>query len=179
MNKNIDIKNIKVAKRYSHALAQSADKDIDEILENLKSINEVIFENQDLRTFFLHPVISLKDKKETLKSALQDKVNILTLNFIKTLLDENRFGIFKTIYELFKKEADKKKNKQEVEIISAVDINEKSKKMLEEKLKTKLNKDVVLNYSKNQDILGGFIIKIEDKVIDLSLKTKFETLTKY
>ncbi len=179
MNKNIDIKNIKVAKRYSHALAQSADKDIDEILENLKSINEVIFENQDLRTFFLHPVISLKDKKETLKSALQDKVNILTLNFIKTLLDENRFGIFKTIYELFKKEADKIKNKQEVEIISAVDINEKSKKMLEEKLKTKLNKDVVLNYSKNQDILGGFIIKIEDKVIDLSLKTKFETLTKY
>ncbi len=179
MNKNIDIKNIKVAKRYSHALAQSADKDIDEILENLKSINEVIFENQDLRTFFLHPVISLKDKKETLKSALQDKVNILTLNFIETLLDENRFKIFKTIYELFKKEADKIKNKQEVEIISAVDINEKSKKMLEEKLKTKLNKDVVLNYSKNQDILGGFIIKIEDKVIDLSLKTKFETLTKY
>ena len=179
MNKNIDIKNIKVAKRYSHALAQSADKDIDEILENLKSINEVIFENQDLRTFFLHPIISLKDKKETLKSALQDKVNILTLNFIETLLDENRFGIFKTIYELFKKEADKIKNKQEVEIISAVDINEKSKKMLEEKLKTKLNKDVVLNYSKNQDILGGFIIKIEDKVIDLSLKTKFETLTKY
>ena len=179
MNKNIDIKNIKVAKRYSHALAQSADKDIDEILENLKSINEVIFENQDLRTFFLHPVISLKDKKETLKSALQDKVNILTLNFIETLLDENRFGIFKTIYELFKKEADKIKNKQEVEIISAVDINKKSKKMLEEKLKTKLNKDVVLNYSKNQDILGGFIIKIEDKVIDLSLKTKFETLTKY
>ena len=179
MNKHIDIKNIKVAKRYSHALAQSADKDIDEILENLKSINEVIFENQDLRTFFLHPIISLKDKKETLKSALQDKVNILTLNFIETLLDENRFGIFKTIYELFKKEADKIKNKQEVEIISAVDINEKSKKMLEEKLKTKLNKDVVLNYSKNQDILGGFIIKIEDKVIDLSLKTKFETLTKY
>ena len=179
MNKNIDIKNIKVAKRYSHALAQSADKDIDEILENLKSINEVIFENQDLRTFFLHPVISLKDKKETLKSALQDKVNILTLNFIETLLDENRFGIFKTIYELFKKEADKIKNKQEVEKISAVDINKKSKKMLEEKLKTKLNKDVVLNYSKNQDILGGFIIKIEDKVIDLSLKTKFETLTKY
>ena len=118
----------------------------------------------------MHPVISLKDKKETLKSALQDKVNILTLNFIETLLDENRFKIFKTIYELFKKEADKIKNKQEVEIISAVDINEKSKKMLEEKLKTKL---------KNQDILGGFIIKIEDKVIDLSLKTKFETLTKY
>lgn len=179
MNKNIDIKNIKIAKRYSHALAQSAEGNIDEILENLKAINDAIFENQDLKTFFLHPVISLKDKKEAIKTALENKINILTLNFIETLLDENRFVIFKTIYELFKKEADAIKNKQEIEIISAVDIEKNLKEQLEEKLRKKLNKDVILNYTQNQNIIGGFIIKIEDKIIDLSLKTKFETLKKY
>ncbi len=179
MNKNIDIKNLKIAKRYSHALAQSAENNIDEILNNLKAINEVIFENADLKTFFLHPVISLKDKKETLKNALENKINVLTLNFIETLLDENRFQIFRTIYELFKKEANIIKNNQEVEIISAVNINENLKKQLEEKLKTKLNKNIIPNYTQNENIIGGFIIKIEDKIIDLSLKNKFETLKKY
>ena len=113
MNKNIDIKNLKVAKRYSQALIESAADNVDEVLNNLKSINEAIFDNQDLKTFFLHPVISLKDKKEALKTALENKIDNLTLNFIETLLDENRFGAFKTIFELFKKEVNKIKNKNQ------------------------------------------------------------------
>ena len=179
MNKNIDIKNLKVAKRYSQALIESAADNVDEVLNNLKSINEAIFGNQDLKTFFLHPVISLKDKKEALKTALENKIDNLTLNFIETLLDENRFGAFKTIFELFKKEVDKIKNKQEIEVVSAVNIDEKYKKQLEEKLKTKINKDVILNYNLDENIIGGIIVKIEDKIIDLSLKNKFEALRKY
>ena len=179
MNKNIDIKNLKIAKRYSQALAQSAKDNIDEVLYNLKTINEAIFDNQELKTFFLHPVISLKDKKETLKSTLENKVDDLTLNFIETLLDENRFSIFRTILELFKKEADIIKNKQEVEIISAVKINDDYKKQLEEKLKQKLNKDIIPNYNLDENIIGGLIVKIEDKVVDLSLKSKFEALKRY
>ena len=179
MNKNIDIKNLKIAKRYSQALAQSAKENIDEVLCNLKTINEAIFDNQELKTFFLHPVISLKDKKETLKSTLENKVDNLTLNFIETLLDENRFSIFRTIFELFKKEADVIKNKQEVEIISAVEINDDYKKQLEEKLKQKLSKDIIPNYNLDENIIGGLIVKIEDKVVDLSLKSKFEALKRY
>ena len=55
---------------------------------------------------------------------------------------------------------------------------EKYKKELEEKLNEKLNKEVILNYEQNEDILGGLVVKIEDKVIDLSLKTKFDNLRK-
>lgn len=176
MNKNIDIKNIKVAKRYALALAQSADKDIDEVFDNINSINDVIYENEQFRTFFLHPVVSLKDKKEAMRAAFDGKVNKISLNFVETLLDENRFSIFGTIFELFKKEVDIIKNKQRVEVKSAVEIKEETKARLIEKLSKKLNKDIVLDCNTDESIIGGLIIKIEDKVIDLSLKTKFETL---
>ena len=126
MNKNIDIKNIKVAKRYALALAQSADKDIDEVFDNINSINDVIYENEQFRTFFLHPVVSLKDKKEAVRVAFDGKVNKISLNFVETLLDENRFSIFETIFELFKKEVDTIKNKQRVEVKSAVEIKEET-----------------------------------------------------
>ena len=94
------------------------------------------------------------------------------------LLEENRFNAFLTIVELYKKEVDELKNKQRVEIVCAVEIQEKYKKELEEKLNEKLNKEVILNYEQNEDILGGLVVKIEDKVIDLSLKTKFDNLRK-
>jgi len=176
LNKNIDIKNIKVARRYARALSQSATDCIDDVFSDLNAVNEMIFENDEFKTFFMHPVVSLKDKKEAIKAAFENKINKISLNFLETLLDENRFDIFRTIFELFKKEADAIKNKQHVEIISAVALNDETKGRIEEKLSKKLEKSIVLNCNIDEKVLGGLIVKIEDKVIDLSLKTRFETL---
>lgn len=178
MNKNIDIKNIKTAKRYAQALSLSAIDNIDEINENLALVDEVIFNNADFMNFFSHPIISLKDKKDTINETLAGKVNEKTLNFLNTLLDEGRFNIFKTIYELFKNEVDVIKNKQRVYVTSAIALDEAEKEKLKNKLIDKLKKDVILNYDENKDILGGLLIKFEDNVIDLSLKTKFDDLRK-
>ncbi len=178
MNINHDIKNIKIAKRYASALIESAKGCYDEVLDDLLKIDKIIFENKDFKTFFLHPIVSLKDKKDTIKETLQGKIHELSYNFIETLLDENRFNIFRTILFIFQKEVDFLKNKQEVEVISAVDLDEESKQRLKDKLAQKLNKDVILNYEKDEGLLGGFIVKLEDRVIDLSLKTRFETLKK-
>lgn len=178
MKNSIDIKNIKVAKRYALALAESSINDIDKAVSDMKLVDELIFQNEELKTFFLHPVVSLKDKKETIENAFKGKLNEASFNFIETLLDESRFGIFNTILEVFIKESEKIKNKQRVEIISAVEIDEEEKEKLKQKLNEKLNKDVLLNYNLDEEILGGLVIKIEDKVIDLSLKAKFEELKK-
>ena len=60
MKNNIDIKNLKAAKKYALALTKSATDCNDEINKAIENINEIIFQNQDFKTFFLHPIISLK-----------------------------------------------------------------------------------------------------------------------
>ena len=76
--------------------------------EIIAKVKEVIFDNQEFKTFFLHPVISLKDKKETIKESLGKNIDEKVLNFLETLLDENRLNIFNTIFELFKDKMDEK-----------------------------------------------------------------------
>ena len=178
MNNSIDIKNMKVAKRYATALAESSIDQIDRTVEDMKAVNELIFQNEELKTFFLHPVVSLKDKKDTIESAFKDKISDTTYNFIGTLLDENRFNIFRTILEVFIRESEKIKNMQRVEIVSAVEVEEEEKQRLVTELSTKLNKNVLLNYNLDKEILGGLVVKIEDRVVDLSLKAKFEEMKK-
>ena len=178
MNKNIDIKNLKVAKRYANALSQSAMDNIDEITNDMALIREAIFENEDLINFFSHPIISLKDKKNTLFETLEGKINEKTLNFLNTLLDEGRFNIFKTIYESFKEDVDNIKNKQRVYVTSAIALSDSEKEKLKNKLSEKLQKDIILNFEENKEILGGLLIKFGDKVIDLTLKAKFNNLKK-
>ena len=169
---------MKVAKRYALALAESSIDCIDKVTSDMNLVNELIFQNEELKTFFLHPVVSLKDKKEAIEEAFRDKIDNITYNFIETLLDENRFLIFRSILDLFIKESEKIKNMQRVEVISAVDIDEEEKEKLINKLTEKLNKKVLLNYNLDESILGGLVVKVEDKVIDLSLKAKFENLKK-
>lgn len=176
MNKNIDIKNLKTAKRYALALIKSENIDLDKICADLSLINEVIFENKDFTTFFLHPVVSLKDKKTILKETLVGKIEETTLNFLELLLDENRFNIFKTIFEVFKDEVNKIQNRKNIEIISAVNLDDEQKEKLKKKLDEKLNKDVILNYTKDENIVAGLVIKLDDKVVDLSLKSKLKSL---
>ena len=178
MNKNIDIKNLKVAKRYANALSQSTIDNIDEIADDLALINDVIFENEDFITFFSHPIISLRDKKNTIYETLNGKINEKTLNFLDTLLDEGRFNIFKTIYESFKEDIDTIKNKQRIYVTSAIELDNEEKEKLKNKLSQKLQKDVILNFEEDKGILGGLLIKFGDKVIDLSLKAKFNNLRK-
>ena len=63
--------------------------------------------------------------------------------------------------------------------INNIKIEEKSEDNYhKEDNEAKLKKDVIINYEENKDILGGLLIKFEDNVIDLSLKTKFDDLRK-
>lgn len=175
---NVDIKNLAAAKRYARALANTARENIDEIEKDLASINEILFNNESFRTFFTHPNISLKNKKETFKEAFEGKINPISYNFFQTILDEGRISIFQTIFELFKKEVNLIKNRCEIEVISAIELDEAQKTNIQNKLNEKFQKEALINYSKDEAIIGGLIVKFDDRVIDLSLKTKFETLRK-
>ncbi len=174
-----DIKNLKPAKRYSNALLESAGDLRDEILSDLDKINEIFNNNVEFQMFFKHPSVSLKDKKETLKDIFQNKINPKTFDFLNVLLDENRFDIFNSIYNVFKTDIQILKNQQNVFVTSAVELDEDEKEKIKQKLALKLNKEVILSCLKDEDILGGLIIKINDNIIDLSLKTKFDNLKKY
>ena len=178
MNKNIDIKNLKVAKKYTQALVEVTTNSIDKTYEDLTLVKEVIFDNQEFKTFFLHPVISLKDKKETIKESLGKNIDEKVLNFLETLLDENRLNIFNTIFELFKVKMDEIKNKQKINVISAIDLDDEDKQNLINKLNEKLSKEVILDCQKDENIIGGLVLKLNDKIVDLSLKTKFNNLKK-
>ena len=178
MNKNIDIKNLKVAKKYTQALVEVTTNSIDKTYEDLTLVKEVIFDNQEFKTFFLHPVISLKDKKETIKESLGKNIDEKVLNFLETLLDENRLNIFNTIFELFKVKMDEIKNKQKINVISAIDLDDEDKQNLINKLNEKLSKEVILDCQKDESIIGGLVLKLNDKIVDLSLKTKFNNLKK-
>ena len=86
--KNVDVKNLKIASRYALALIEKTKDITDEVISNLETINNIIFENADFKLFFNHPIIALKDKQETIKETFEGKINENVLNFLLLLLEK-------------------------------------------------------------------------------------------
>lgn len=165
------------AKRYSDALLELS-QDSDKIRKELEEIVDTLSSSQNLKDFMSNPVISIEDKKSVIEKIFAGKIDKTLLNFLKLLVDKDRFNLIDEILESYSKDVDKQKNIQKVSVISAIELDEELKSKLINKLAQKLNKNIELETQLDKDIIAGLVIKTEDNVIDMSLKHKFEEMKK-
>ncbi len=171
-----------IANRYAEAFIELAEKHdmLDKFNYDLSLVKNTINENTELKDFLDHPLIQLDDKKEVVEKIFTagegEAVSIYTLNLIKLLIDKNRIFIFSNLVDHYKELLNKKRNICSAEIITAVEINEEIKNRVKEKLEKMFNKSIDVKTSIDAEIIAGMIVKIGDKIIDGSIKTKFENM---
>lgn len=174
-------KNILIADRYANALieiAKEAKLTFDKITSDLETIHSILQQSPDLNEFLTNPIVSNEDKKEIINKVFSNEIDILIVNFLKVLVDKDRFLSFNEIIDSYNKSLDNINNIKRVEVTSAVEMTADSKARLKNKLETKLKANVILDLNINTSIIAGLVIKIGDNVIDMSLKNKLEDLSK-
>lgn len=174
-------KNILIADRYADALMQIAKEGkltFEKIKTDLNLVKEILTTSKDLNDFLTNPIISIDNKKEIIDKIFGEEIDVLLINFLKVLVDKNRFNAFFEIVESYDKCLDEVNNISRIQVTSAVEMSEESKNRLKIKLEEKIRKNIVLDLNINSDIIAGLVIKIGDNVIDMSLKHKLEDLSK-
>ena len=176
----IDKKQLKIARNYSEALLAIAKEQnsVEKLYVQLKEVSEIISKSGDLKFFFENPLISSNDKKEIIYKVFGKDFDLQIINLLNLLADNKRLELFDTVCYCYEKDYEKINLIQKVIIISAVGINAKSQEKLLGILKQKTGAKIVPEYIIQPDILGGLIIRIKDKIIDLSLKTKIKDMEK-
>ncbi len=178
--KTIDIKHIKAAKKYAGALFQSALESgkSEKVYDDIVFINETIETNEQLKNALINPVVTNNDKKDIVQKLFSIHVDKIALDFIFLLIENGRLDCLNEIVNRYNQASNKKNNIITPIIISAVELNAEQKERINSKLKLKTGKNVLSEYIIDSDIIGGIIIKIDDKTIDCSIKTKFDNMKK-
>lgn len=169
------------AKNYADALVKlGKDGSIsyDDILKNLDIVEEITTHSKDLVDVLENPTISNETKNSIIEDVFTKQINEKIKDFLKILIDKKRFHEFNGIVTAYRNELDKINNIKRIEVTSAVELDENDKKRVVEKLQQKLQKNVIADWYQNKEIIGGLVIKIDDDVIDTSLKNKIENLSK-
>ena len=99
-------------------------------------------------------------------------------NFLNTLAQNRRLGVLPeiaAIYEVLRAEVE---NTADVQVVSAVPLDDAQRQRLARALQKRLKRDVRLHCEVDASLLGGAVVRSGDMVIDGSLKAGLEKLTR-
>jgi F-type H+-transporting ATPase subunit delta len=169
----------KISVRYSRALFQSAlEKNIlDKVDQDMKFISEIckIPETKE----FLHSPIIVPSKKEAIfHKILGDNVEKLTLSLIDLVVKNGREAFIPAIARVFIHETKKYKGITESVLTTAVKVDAKIKKQISDLISDVFKTKVELEEVIDNELIGGFILRIDDNYIDASIRNKLRKIKK-
>lgn len=169
-----------VSKRYALALFEAGHEleKIDVFKEEL-TLLKGLFENEDRFLEVLsHPRINKPEKKEMVDKILKEQISGEMLNFLYILIDKKREKNILDITDEYGELYNEHKNIVKVVAKTAIPMEDKAKEKLINVLSEKLNKTIELTNQVDEDLMGGVLLQIEDRLIDGSLKGQLENIEK-
>lgn len=166
------------ARRHAQAVFQIALEK--KALERWKSDLEIMAQVMREPGFYAlleNPALHFSEKAVLLKQQLAD-ISPEALNLAFLLVDKGRLRILPEIIDEFDRMLDAHYGIEKVEVITALVLSDAEKESIKQGMETLLNKKVVLDNKVQEDIVGGLVIRIGDRLIDGSVITKLKTLEK-
>jgi F-type H+-transporting ATPase subunit delta len=170
----------KVSIKYAASLLESSfEKKIDQqIADESQSVLKVISQNPLLNKVLRNPIIKSEAKLNILEDIFKDKVSTDMFDFITFIVKKNREDILHDILSKYIELRNDRLGIVNVEVISSAEFDRKQVEELQLQLEKMLNKKVIVSFKLDNSVIGGFIAKAGDTIIDASLKHQLEELRK-
>jgi F-type H+-transporting ATPase subunit delta len=173
---------LKIATPYARALYEySVDKNImHKITGDFQNLEIFLNKTDELITYLNNPVIRNEDKRDILTKLLKSQVNEETFKFLLVLVDRDRINLLQSIIDNYLKLVYGLASIKMIEVSTAFPFTNKQKNMLIKKLKDLTNaREIRLIITVDSDLIGGFLIKTNSKVLDFTVKNQLQKLANH
>ena len=174
--------NYRVAVRYSKSLISLAieNKKLEKVKADIDMLNSLCDEVKPFYNFIKNPIINNYKKLGIFKKLFENKIDDLSYKFIEIITKKGREDILPEIGEEFIKEYRAYKNIEIVAISTPIKLDNELKNEFISLTRKLIGEDktVEIQEEVNEDLLGGFILRIGDKQIDDSVSSKLRDLKK-
>ncbi len=166
------------ARRYSQAVFSIAREknELDRWQSDLRKIATVGDDAQFI-ALLENPKVRFEDKAKLLSKALGD-VNPLALNLVYLLVTKGRLGMVADIADEYQRLLDSYRGIERAEVTTAIPLDDKDRRKLEERLGAVVGKKVVVKPKVDPSVLGGVVARVGGKLLDGSTRSKLMALKK-
>lgn len=169
----------RVASRYVKSLLGLAveQKALDQVHADMQLFSKTCKNSKELMLMLKSPIIRHDQKRAILESLFKSKVSALTMSFIDIITRKNREPLLPAIASEFHNAYNDYKGIGRASITTTVAMDDKTRKEVEAIVKKLSNRAAIeLEEKVDQDLIGGFILNVDDRQIDASIKNKLKTL---
>ncbi len=170
-----------VSKTYGEALFEVAmeENKCDLFLKEAQDILTILDQNPELDKLMKHPKISRQEKEQIVDDVFQKNVSVEMTGFMKLLVNKERYGELPKIFQYLVERIKDEKKIGVAYVTTAIELTEDKKAaILKRLLETTPYKSMEMHFEVEQAIIGGMIIRIKDRVVDSSVRTKLEEMKK-
>lgn len=170
--------NTRVASRYAKALLGLASErgNIDVVEKELKLILSLVESSREFELLLISPVVKSDKKKKILDIIFKEGLTDITFGFIKLLVSKGREGLIPEIISEAIAQIRISKNIQAATVKTATPLGDDSRKKILAQVAKLHSGDIELTETIDPSLLGGFILRMDDKEIDASIKRQINTL---
>jgi F-type H+-transporting ATPase subunit O len=169
--------------RYASALYSAAVKksNLEATEQEIKTVKALFNDHKKFHDFVLDPTIKRREKKAALQEILKKLgCSEAAQNFFAIVADNGRLGKIESIFKAFEKLMSAHRGEVACEIVTATPIDEATLKEVTAALQGFIKSNQKLQISTKIDplLLGGMVVSIGDKYVDMSVATKIKQFTK-
>ena len=169
----------KISVRYAKALFESAAEKgvLDEVRMDMDQVQTVCGVSE-FQYLLDSPVIKGSQKIGAVKEILENRINPLTLSLLNLVFQNGREnyipGICRNFIGLYKKH----KGISSATIISASTLSKDVVEKIEKVIQSALHSTIELETKEDEELIGGFVIRIEDQQYDASVSSSLKKVRK-
>lgn|SRR5690554_1432028 len=169
----------KVAKRYAKALFDEViSKDqLEPIFKDMDFVAKTVESSRDLKLFLKSPIVNSEKKANALQQIFGDKITADSNALINLLVSNKREGYLGDVATYFIELYNQHHGIIEVEITTAVAIDDATEQHVRKAIASKVGgKKLIVKSKIDESIKGGFIVELDNKVYDASVRNKLSNI---
>ena len=170
-----------VSTTYGDALFELAleENRLDPLLEEVKVVSNALQENEDLTKLMNHPKINKEEKIKVIEEVFTDRVSRELVGLMTMLVEKGHYKEMNQVFVYFIDKVKEHNNIGTAYVTSAKPLSEAQKAAVEKRLlETTKYVSFEMHFEEDAELIGGMIIRIGDRVVDSSVRTKLYGLTR-
>jgi F-type H+-transporting ATPase subunit delta len=171
-----------VAITYAQALLELATEMADTpgeaqmVGDELAELRIVIQDEPLAGALLADPAISMEERSRLIERVFANRVSPLLLKFLHVLNEKGRLGFLGSIAGAYKELLDTQQGKVEVDVTVAQRLSPEQMEDVRHRVATAIKRDAVLHQYVDPTIIGGLILRIQDRLIDGSVRSQLDAM---
>jgi len=168
-----------VASRYAKAIFDLVleSDEVAELENDVESLSDALDKSQELRDLIASPLYTRDDQKAAIV-AIGTKMKLLANlnNTLALMASKRRLFVMSSFLRQLKILIAEHKGEITADVMSAKSLTKEQSDKLAKAIKERVGKEIKINASVDESIIGGIVIKVGSKMIDTSIRSKLNSL---